>query len=82
MTGAVMMTAYAALRSGAGLVTAALPESLVPVFEAAVQEVMSLPLAETSDCHHIFGGSARSGKSAGNRIGLRNRSGNVPLSGG
>jgi ADP-dependent NAD(P)H-hydrate dehydratase / NAD(P)H-hydrate epimerase len=48
MTGAVMMTAYAALRSGAGLVTAALPESLVPVFEAAVQEVMSLPLAETS----------------------------------
>lgn len=48
MTGAVMMTAYAALRSGAGLVTAALPESLVPIFETAIQEVMSFPLAETS----------------------------------
>ncbi|MDD4801503.1 MAG: NAD(P)H-hydrate dehydratase [Syntrophomonas sp.] len=48
MTGAVIMTACAALRSGAGLVTAALPESLVPVLEASVLEVMSRPLPETS----------------------------------
>jgi len=49
MTGAVMLTACAALRSGAGLVTAALPESLVPILEASVKEVMSRPLAETSE---------------------------------
>lgn len=49
MTGAVMLTACAALRSGAGLVTAALPESLVPILEASVREVMSCPLAENSE---------------------------------
>ena len=49
MTGAVMMTSYAALRTGAGLVTAALPESLVPVFSSALMEVMSTPLVETSE---------------------------------
>jgi len=49
MTGAVMMTSLAALRSGAGLVTAALPESLVTILESAVMEVMSRPLLETND---------------------------------
>ncbi len=49
MTGAVMMSAYSALRTGAGLVTAALPESLVPVFSSALMEVMSAPLAETME---------------------------------
>lgn len=46
LTGAVIMASYAALRSGAGLVTAALPESLVPVVETALIEVMTAPLAE------------------------------------
>lgn len=50
MTGAVMMSSYAALRSGAGLVTAAVPESLVPVVDSALLEVMSTPLAENGDC--------------------------------
>jgi len=49
MTGAVVLAACAALRSGAGLVTAALPESLVPILEASALEVMSRPLAETSE---------------------------------
>jgi NAD(P)H-hydrate epimerase len=49
MTGAVIMTAYGALRTGAGLVTAAVPESLVPILEASVMEVMSRPLPETSE---------------------------------
>ncbi|PKM77348.1 MAG: bifunctional ADP-dependent NAD(P)H-hydrate dehydratase/NAD(P)H-hydrate epimerase [Firmicutes bacterium HGW-Firmicutes-15] len=49
MTGAVIMTSYAALRTGAGLVTAALPESLVPILEASVMEVMSRALPETSE---------------------------------
>ncbi|MDD4171664.1 MAG: NAD(P)H-hydrate dehydratase [Syntrophomonas sp.] len=48
MTGAVILTSCAALRSGAGLVTAALPESLVPILDASVMEVMSRPLPETS----------------------------------
>ncbi|MGR6835251.1 NAD(P)H-hydrate dehydratase [Syntrophomonas erecta] len=48
LTGAVFMASYAALRSGAGLVTAALPESVQPVVEAGLIEVMTTPLAETS----------------------------------
>lgn len=47
MTGAVVMSANAALRTGAGLVTAALPESLLPVVQGQLMEVMTSPLAET-----------------------------------
>ncbi|MEQ8200468.1 MAG: NAD(P)H-hydrate dehydratase [Syntrophomonadaceae bacterium] len=50
MTGAVTMTACAALRSGAGLVTAALPKTLVPILDVTVMEVMSRALPETSQC--------------------------------
>jgi len=48
LTGAVIMSSYSALRSGAGLVTAALPESLLPIVEAGLVEVMTTPLAETA----------------------------------
>lgn len=48
MTGAVIMSAYAALRIGAGLVTAALPESLQIGVENEMIEVMTVPLAETA----------------------------------
>lgn len=47
MSGAAVMCGIAALRGGAGLVTVALPKSLNVAFEAAVLEVMSLPLPET-----------------------------------
>lgn len=47
MTGAVSMASYAALRSGAGLVTAAVPESLLPVVAGFRPEIMTFPLAET-----------------------------------
>lgn len=47
MTGAVTMTACAALRSGAGLVTAALPEDLVPILDGTTMEVMSRALPAT-----------------------------------
>lgn len=47
MTGAVMMSAGAALRAGAGLVTAAIPKSLLPVVESGLLEVMTIPLDET-----------------------------------
>lgn len=49
MTGAVIMASCAALRSGAGLVTAALPKSLMPILEASTLEVMSRPLPETRE---------------------------------
>ncbi|MGI6412850.1 MAG: NAD(P)H-hydrate dehydratase [Syntrophomonadaceae bacterium] len=48
LSGAVMMTAQAALRCGAGLVTAAVPESLAPVVESRLLEVMTVPLAQTN----------------------------------
>ncbi|MEQ8173944.1 MAG: NAD(P)H-hydrate dehydratase [Syntrophomonadaceae bacterium] len=50
MSGAVMMSSWAALRCGAGLVTAAVPESLVPVVDSALLEVMAAPLAQNGDC--------------------------------
>lgn len=47
MTGAVMMASLAALRSGAGLVTAAVPESLAAVVDSNLMEIMTAPLAQT-----------------------------------
>ena len=47
MTGAAALTSEAALRTGAGLVTLAVPKSLNPIFEVKLSEVMTLPLPET-----------------------------------
>ena len=46
MSGAVCMSAYAAMRSGAGLVTAGVPKSINDIFEQKVTEAMSLALDE------------------------------------
>ncbi len=46
LTGAPCLAAESALRSGAGMVTAAVPAALNPVFEAKLLEVMTLPLGE------------------------------------
>ena len=46
MTGAAILCARGALRAGAGLVTVALPETIAPVIQAAVPEVMTLPLPD------------------------------------
>ncbi len=46
LTGAACMASEAALRAGAGVVTAAVPASLNPVFEQKLLEVMTLPLAD------------------------------------
>jgi len=48
-TGAGILAAKAALGSGAGLVTLALPVSAVWAVDAAVPEVMTAPIPETSD---------------------------------
>ncbi|MFN3421529.1 MAG: NAD(P)H-hydrate dehydratase [Armatimonadota bacterium] len=47
MSGAAIMAGKAALRSGAGLVQVALPQSLNIAIEASALEVMSFPLPET-----------------------------------
>lgn len=47
MTGAACLAARAALRAGAGLVTLAVPESLLPVVASQMTCVMTRPFAET-----------------------------------
>jgi NAD(P)H-hydrate epimerase len=47
-SGAPSMTALAALRSGAGLVTAAVPAPALPLVAAIAPELMTFPLAATS----------------------------------
>lgn len=49
MPGALLMNVLAALRSGAGLVTAFCPESVHAAFAAAAPEAMWVPLPETPD---------------------------------
>ncbi|GAQ25254.1 MULTISPECIES: bifunctional ADP-dependent NAD(P)H-hydrate dehydratase/NAD(P)H-hydrate epimerase [Tepidanaerobacter] len=49
MTGAAALSATAAVRSGAGLVTVGIPKSLDDILETKLTEAMKLPLAETSD---------------------------------
>ncbi|MDN5347110.1 MAG: ADP-dependent NAD(P)H-hydrate dehydratase / NAD(P)H-hydrate epimerase [Clostridia bacterium] len=48
LTGAITLTAEAALRAGAGLVTAAVPRSLHSIMETKTTEVMTCPLPETA----------------------------------
>ena len=47
-SGAAVMAAYAALRAGAGLVTVATPGPVLPVVASAHPEIMTEPLAATS----------------------------------
>lgn len=48
-TGAAVLAARAALRSGVGLVTVGVPESLNDIFEEKLTEAMTLPLPETAE---------------------------------
>lgn len=47
MTGAACLASEAAIRSGAGLVVLGIPQSLNPIMEVKLTEVMTLPLSET-----------------------------------
>lgn len=49
MAGATILAAKAALRSGLGLLTVALPRSIYPIAAAAVPEAVFLPLPETGE---------------------------------
>jgi NAD(P)H-hydrate epimerase len=48
-TGAAIMAAKACLRTGAGLVTLGIPESLIDIFQSRVTEEMTLPLPDKVD---------------------------------
>jgi ADP-dependent NAD(P)H-hydrate dehydratase / NAD(P)H-hydrate epimerase len=48
-SGAAVMAAYAALRAGAGLVTVATPDLVLPIVASAHPEIMTEPLAATPD---------------------------------
>ncbi|MEP7059576.1 MAG: NAD(P)H-hydrate dehydratase [Actinomycetota bacterium] len=48
MTGAAVLAASAASRMGAGSVTVAAPESIVPVIQSRLREAVFLPLPETA----------------------------------
>ncbi|MGN6592674.1 MAG: NAD(P)H-hydrate dehydratase [Terriglobales bacterium] len=58
-SGAAVLASTAALRSGAGLVTAAVPASVQPIVAAALPELMTEPLPETpagaADGHALDG---------------------------
>lgn len=49
MGGAAALAGGGALRSGAGLVTAAVPEGIAGAFETGVREMMTLPLPQTDE---------------------------------
>ena len=49
MSGAAYLASEAALRSGSGLVYLAIPESINDILEAKTTEVITIPLAETSE---------------------------------
>lgn len=52
-TGAAALTAEAALRAGAGLVTLGVPASLNDILEAKLTEAMTLPLPEAPDARAL-----------------------------
>ncbi|NPV02909.1 MAG: NAD(P)H-hydrate dehydratase [Brevinematales bacterium] len=54
MAGAVEMAASSALRAGAGLVTAYIPESLRSGFEAALPEAMLIPFPDDGDAEEML----------------------------
>ncbi len=49
MTGAACLCAQAAMRTGAGLVVAAIPRSLYPIIAAKLTEVLALPVSESAE---------------------------------
>ncbi len=49
LTGAATLCSLSALRAGAGLVTLGIPESLNPILEVKLTEVMTRPLPETKE---------------------------------
>ena len=59
MTGAPVLAAKAALRTGAGLVRVAVPRSLATVFATRLEEAMTIPLPEGEDGQPLSQGADR-----------------------
>jgi NAD(P)H-hydrate epimerase len=55
LTGAPCLASTAAMRAGAGYVTACVPDTLNDIFEVKLTEVMTLPLPDHSGAHTTFG---------------------------
>ncbi|UCH90901.1 MAG: NAD(P)H-hydrate dehydratase [Nitrospirota bacterium] len=55
-TGAAALAALGAIRAGTGLVTAATPQTVAPILESKLLEIMTLALPETSE--HLLGPDA------------------------
>jgi NAD(P)H-hydrate epimerase len=64
-TGAAIMTARGALRTGAGLVSVATPHSLVPIVQSQIAESMCVPSAESIEGTLGIGSDGELLKSAG-----------------
>ena len=63
-SGAAVLASTAALRTGAGLVTAAVPRSILPMVAAAQPELMTEPLPETAEGQLSFQGLEPGGREA------------------
>ncbi len=68
LTGAVVLACEAAMRTGAGYVSACVPGSQQPLVGAHLVEVMQIALAE-NDGHHVAAGAAAVLEEAGRRAG-------------
>jgi len=66
-SGAAFMAATSALRTGAGLVTLAVPAALNPILEAKTTEVMTLPVGNGGAAHLQAGAAAALLREAGTR---------------
>ena len=58
MTGAICMAATAAIRAGAGYATAAVPDSLEPIFEVKLTEVMTVGVDSVGGALDVTGAPA------------------------
>lgn len=64
-SGAAVMAGYTALRSGAGLVTIATPDVVLPTVAAAHPEIMTEPMATTTAGTFAFAGGLEGGATKG-----------------
>ena len=72
-TGAAVMAARGALRTGAGLVSVATPHSLVPIVQSQIVEAMCVPSAESIEGTLGIGSEEELLKSVGQHERLRHR---------
>ena len=70
MTGAARLAARAAARTGAGLVTVAVPQIALPIYAAALTSIMVAPLAAPEDINALLADKRLSGLMIGPGAGV------------